>query len=152
MIIDTHCHLDDDSYDDDFSDVLDRAKANGVEKIIIPGADINDLQKARNLAHANENVYFSVGVHPYHCNDFDLSILESYANDEKCVAVGECGLDYYRLKSDFENENERANHKKFQKDVHCVRLFFRGKEMKDGNELWQYNVQDDDVIIIMCSG
>ena len=41
--------------------------------------------------------------------------------------------------------------KKFQKDVHSVRLFFRGKEMKDGNELWQYNVQDDDVIIIMCS-
>ena len=42
--------------------------------------------------------------------------------------------------------------KKFEKDPHLVRLFFRGKEMKDGNELWQYNVQDDDVIIIMCSG
>jgi hypothetical protein len=42
--------------------------------------------------------------------------------------------------------------KKFQKDVSCIRLFFRGKEMKDGNELWQYNVQDEDVIIIMCSG
>ncbi|MBO7475378.1 MAG: TatD family hydrolase, partial [Campylobacter sp.] len=112
MIIDTHCHLDDDSYDGDFSEVLDRAKANGVSKIIIPGADINDLQKARNLAHANENIYFAVGVHPYHCNDFDLSILETFANDEKCVAVGECGLDYYRLKSDFDSDEQRAEHKR----------------------------------------
>lgn len=122
MIIDTHCHLDDDSYDGDFSEVLDRAKANGVSKIIIPGADINDLQKARNLAHANENIYFAVGVHPYHCNDFDLSILQTFANDEKCVAVGECGLDYYRLKSDFESDDEREQNKRLQKEVFLAQI------------------------------
>lgn len=130
MIVDTHCHLDDDSYDDDFSDVLNRAKANGVEKIIIPGADINDLQKARNLAHANEGVYFAVGVHPYHCNDFDLSILKAYADDEKCVAVGECGLDYYRLKSDFESDDERARHKELQKEVFLAQINLAAKLQK----------------------
>lgn len=122
MIIDTHCHLDDNSYDDDLSEVLARAKTNGVEKIIIPGADIKDLEKARKIANSNENIYFAVGVHPYHCNDFDLSVLETYAKDDKCVAVGECGLDYYRLKSDFNFDDEREANKKLQKDIFLAQI------------------------------
>ncbi|HDX6329236.1 TatD family hydrolase [Campylobacter fetus] len=97
MIIDTHCHLDDERYDEDLDAVLENAFKNGIKKIIIPGADINDLPKACKIANSYENLYFSVGVHPYEVDGYDKSRLESFANDDKCVAVGECGLDYFRL-------------------------------------------------------
>lgn len=97
MIIDTHCHLDDISFDADLSAVLERAKANNIDKIIIPGANINDLAKAQKIANKYENIYFSAGVHPYHADEIDENTLEKYLKDKKCVAVGECGLDYFRL-------------------------------------------------------
>lgn len=110
MIIDTHCHLDDISFDADLSEVLERAKANGIAKIIIPGASINDLAKAQKLAKKYENIYFSVGIHPYNADEMDNKILEEYSKDKKCVAVGECGLDYFRLPK--ENIQEYKNKQK----------------------------------------
>ena len=97
MIIDTHAHLDDEKYSEDLDEVLENAKRNGVEGILIPGADINDLEKAREIAHNNENIYFAAGVHPYHHEQYDEKRLREFLEDEKCIAVGECGLDYYRL-------------------------------------------------------
>jgi len=97
VIIDTHAHLDDERYTDDLDEVILNAKHSGVEGILIPGADINDLKKAREIAHANENIYFAAGVHPYHHEQYDEKILREFLEDEKCIAVGECGLDYYRL-------------------------------------------------------
>ena len=47
MIIDTHAHLDDERYNEDLDEVLENAKASGVDGVLIPGADINDLEKAR---------------------------------------------------------------------------------------------------------
>ena len=104
MIIDTHAHLDDERYINDLDEVLANAKANGVEGVLIPGADINDLKKARKIAHENENIYFAAGVHPYHHEQYDEKILREFLEDEKCIAVGECGLDYYRLP---ESEDEK---------------------------------------------
>ena len=114
MIIDTHAHIDDERYSEDLDEVLDNAKENGVEGILIPGADINDLKKAQTIAHENENIYFAAGVHPYHCEQYDEIILLEFLKDEKCIAVGECGLDYYRLP---ENEDEKNIEKLKQKEV-----------------------------------
>ncbi|HFU75148.1 MAG TPA: hydrolase TatD, partial [Arcobacter sp.] len=66
MIIDTHCHLDSDRYDEDITEVIKTAQTEGIEKIIIPGADINDLTKAVALSEKHDFIYFSVGIHPYH--------------------------------------------------------------------------------------
>lgn len=100
MIIDTHCHLDDERYDDDIDDVLARASQAGVEIIIIPGADPRHLPRAQALSETHERLYFAVGVHPYHAQDYDKALLERLISHPKCVAVGECGLDYYRLSDD----------------------------------------------------
>ena len=97
MIVDTHCHLDDTSFNDDLGAVLARAKDKDVRKIIIPGASPADLPRAQKIASEHENIYFAVGVHPYNVDEMDESILEQYAKHEKCVAIGECGLDYFRL-------------------------------------------------------
>jgi len=114
MIIDTHAHLDDERYFEDLDEVIENAKANGVEGILIPGADIDDLKRAKEIAHANKNIYFAAGVHPYHHEQYDEKILREFLEDEKCIAVGECGLDYYRLPED---EEEKKVEKIAQQEV-----------------------------------
>lgn len=62
-MIDTHCHLDSTRFDEDLDSVIQRAFSHNVKKIIIPGADIHTLPKARAIAHKYEGVYFAAGVH-----------------------------------------------------------------------------------------
>ncbi len=114
MIIDTHCHLDDNRYDKNLDEVIERAKNGGVGGFLVSAADKNDLQKARDICYKYENCYFAVGVHPYHCEDYDEEFFEKFIIDKKCIAVGECGLDYYRLPN---NEPQKSDEKKLQKEV-----------------------------------
>ncbi len=114
MIIDTHCHLDDERYNDDLDTVIANAKAKGVEKFIIPGADPVNLPRAVEIAEAYEDIYFAVGVHPYDAAQYDRAYLEQFVNHPKCVAIGECGLDYFRLP---ESPEEIEAEKKLQKEV-----------------------------------
>lgn len=114
MIVDTHCHLDDARYEDDLDEVLARAEAEGVERYIIPGADPSTLERAVAIAERYPEVYFAVGVHPYDARSYDRSFLEHYITHPKCVAVGECGLDYFRLP---ESETEIEEEKSIQKEV-----------------------------------
>jgi TatD DNase family protein len=104
LIIDTHCHLDNEKYSNDFDAVWSRSVEAGVEIAIIPGADPTDLERAIELSEANQNIYFAIGVHPYHSEEWREDIFQ-FSNHPKCVAIGECGLDYYRLPED---ERERA--------------------------------------------
>ena len=113
MIIDTHIHLDDERYKDDLEDVLSRAREGGVQRFIIPGADASTLPRAIAIAEAHEDVFFAVGVHPYDKVQFDTLDFEKYVHHEKCVAIGECGLDYFRLEgSDEEKELEKQEQKR----------------------------------------
>ena len=97
MLIDTHCHLDDERYNEDIEEVLDNAKQQGVDRFIIPGADPDSLERAVELSERYESIYFAVGVHPYDARHYDRNYLEQFVTHPKCVAIGECGLDYYRL-------------------------------------------------------
>ena len=94
--------------------VIARAKNAGVERFIIPGADPETLPRAIALAEQYEEIYFAVGVHPYDATHYDRRLLEEHIGHEKCVAVGECGLDYYRLP---ESEEEIQVEKLLQKQV-----------------------------------
>jgi len=113
MIIDTHIHLDDDRYDEDLDAVLVRAREGGVKRFIIPGADVTTIDKAVRIAERYDDVFFAVGVHPYDMKQFDGLVFENYVGHDKCVAVGECGLDYFRLEgSDEEKEAEKKEQKR----------------------------------------
>jgi TatD DNase family protein len=114
MIVDTHCHLDDPRYDEDMEAVLHRAFDEGVEQFIIPGADPQTLPKAIALSEMYEGVYFSVGVHPYDATNYEREVLETSIQHPKCIAVGECGLDYYRLP---EEADSIVQEKALQKEV-----------------------------------
>lgn len=100
QLCDTHCHLDSSRYFEDFDEVLQRAQSAGITRFIIPAAHPEDLERAQSLAHKYPNVYFATGTHPNGAHLHNEAFVRSFINDPKCVAVGECGLDYYRLEED----------------------------------------------------
>ncbi|MFC3847089.1 TatD family hydrolase [Helicobacter baculiformis] len=114
--IDTHCHLDHHLYYKDVEQVLENAKQAGITHAIIPGADPRDLQRALELCTHYEELYFAVGVHPLDLERFDRTELENYIRHPKCVAVGECGLDYHRL------DSQDVSTKARQKEVFCTQI------------------------------
>ncbi len=126
MIIDTHCHLDDERYNNDIEEVLQNARANGVEKFIIPGADMKTLPRAIELCEKYDDIYFAVGVHPYDIEGYDRTYLEGFVTHPKCVAVGECGLDYFRLP---QGDEAIAKEKEAQKKVFVDQILW-AKEIK----------------------
>ncbi len=114
MIIDTHIHLDNEQYIDDVDQVISNAFDEDVNGFIIPGADPNDLTRAKMLSQKYKEVYYAVGMHPYDMDKYDEQIIRQSVKDEKCIAIGECGLDYFRLPED-EKERDAEIHR--QKDV-----------------------------------
>lgn len=100
-LIDTHCHLDFDSFDADREAVLDRAQRAGVLRVVNPGIDLASSQAAVTLAQVHPSVYAAVGVHPNEAarvwqGEATLQTLRRLAQNPRVVAIGEIGLDYYR--------------------------------------------------------
>ncbi|WP_298691437.1 TatD family hydrolase [uncultured Sulfuricurvum sp.] len=106
MIIDTHIHLDDPRYVEDFEAMMQRAHEAGVEAFVIPGAHPGTLERAVGICDAYEDVYFAVGVHPYDMETIDSVDFKHYLSHPKCIAIGECGLDYFRLEGSDEAKVE----------------------------------------------
>ena len=98
MLIDTHCHLNFDSYDGDREAVLQRAADVGVTRIIIPSVDLVTGQEGLDLAERYAGVYAAAGLHPNSTANFteaDLALISAQAAHPKVVAIGEIGLDYH---------------------------------------------------------
>ncbi|MCB9436053.1 MAG: TatD family hydrolase [Anaerolineales bacterium] len=101
-LIDTHCHLDFEAYDDDRTAIIERAVDAGVTRIINPGIDIETSQAAIRLSETNDGVYAAVALHPNSTATWSpeaIAALEMLADHPKVVAIGEIGLDYYWDKS-----------------------------------------------------
>ncbi len=102
VFYDTHAHLDYDVYQPDFADVLARAQAAGITKIIAIGTDLASSRRALALAEQHAPIYAAVGWHPGNAHEAPADIrpeLRELARHPKTVAIGEIGLDYYRLPS-----------------------------------------------------
>lgn len=103
-LVDTHCHLDFNRFDPDRTEVLNRARVAGVERIVVPAVDLSSNARVVKLAAAYDFVYAAVGIHP---NDItpDLQVEETLrtlhdrVKTKRVVAVGEIGLDYYWKKA-----------------------------------------------------
>lgn len=98
MFIDTHCHLEDENFSADRAEVLSRAKAAGVERIINFGATMQSSIAVTELAENFPELYAGVGIHPEEIDDFDAATcdkLAALARNKKVVAIGEIGLDYH---------------------------------------------------------
>jgi TatD DNase family protein len=102
MFTDSHCHLENKRFDADRADIFARAKEAGVSTLLAigngDGPGTGTLDCAIKLAHENESVYATVGIHPHEAalaTQADLDELERLARDPKVVAWGEIGLDYF---------------------------------------------------------
>ena len=109
MFIDSHCHLNFPELADNLSDVLAKMKQNEVTHALCVSVDLDKLPQIFQLAGLHDNLYASVGVHP----DYELTTeptqaeLVRMAQHPKVIAIGETGLDYFRLTGDLEWQRER---------------------------------------------
>ncbi len=100
MLIDCHSHIHVDAFDADRKEVITRAQAAGVEKLINVGFDVEGNFKAIALANQYDFIYATMGVHPHSASEWSEEvgemIIETVKKEPKVVALGEMGLDYFK--------------------------------------------------------
>lgn len=109
MYIDTHAHLTDAAFDGDRRELIARLAESGVGKIIEISCDPRDFAASSELAEKNPGIYLAFGIHPEFAESYtesDIAALEKYLKHEKCVALGEIGLDYHWKPYDREKQLE----------------------------------------------
>jgi len=102
-LIDAHCHLDFDTFSDDFNEVLQRAKDNKISDIIIPGTQKKYWQRITALTNKHSNLHPCYGLHPYWVDQHtkaDIAKLEEYITSNPAIAIGECGLDFRQAQAE----------------------------------------------------
>ncbi len=110
-LIDTHAHLDDEKFAHDRAAVIERARESGVVKIITMGDSLDSSARSVALAEQFEPVYAAVGIHPEEAQPMTAATDEqiaAWAAQEKVVAIGEIGLDYYWEKDEERRALQRA--------------------------------------------
>lgn len=108
MIIDTHAHLMFDKFEGEVDQVIERAKAVGVGKIINIGCTLKDAIRSHEMSLEYEGLYATLGLHPHDALDISDELMEKWEKlineNKKIVAIGECGLDY--VKADVSKEDQ----------------------------------------------
>ncbi len=111
-LIDSHSHLDVDEFDTDRDAVIDRARAVGVARQIIPAISRAGFQKLKSLCSNVDGLFAAYGMHPAYLDEHregDVEHLADWLQDEQAVAVGECGLDYYVEGLDLDRQRAMFN-------------------------------------------
>jgi TatD DNase family protein len=109
MYIDSHCHIDFPELSARLPEILAKMAENQVSHALCVSVDLPDFPRVLQLAEAHDNIYASVGVHPDYEETPEPNVddLIRLSNHPKIVAIGETGLDYYRLEGDLEWQRER---------------------------------------------
>ena len=109
MFTDTHCHIYNEYYDNNIEQVYEKMKEANVDRIINNGCDSNSNKEVLDLLKKYSWMYGAIGIHPESADSYtdeDLKYIEEHINDEKVVAIGEIGLDYYWTKDNKEKQKE----------------------------------------------
>jgi TatD DNase family protein len=119
FLIDTHCHLDFEDYSVDLAEVINRAYLNKVNYLITISTRVHNFHKLRAIIEKNDNIYTTIGTHPLNTDEefgtYDQQDILSISKEAKVVGIGECGLDYSRLKYD----NKQKQEKLFRLQIEC---------------------------------
>ena len=98
QIVDSHCHLDFPDFENELPDVIDRALAAGVTRMVTICTRLPQLAQVRQIAETYEPVFFAAGTHPMHVSEVPLVSVDDLleiAKHPRMVAIGETGLDYH---------------------------------------------------------
>ena len=130
-IFDSHCHLDDNRFNADLDDVIDRAHKAQVNAIMIAGINLETSQKAVRIANSHKNIYTSVGVHPHDVKNCHVNIidrLKRLSREPKVMAWGEIGLDFNRMYASKEIQENWFIHQLQTADELGLPLIFHERE------------------------
>ncbi len=119
MLVDSHCHLDFPDLAVNLDELLANMRDNDVSHALCVSVNLQDFPRVLALAEAHPNLFASVGVHPDYENlaEPQAAQLATLACHPRVVAIGETGLDYFRLKGDLEWQRER-----FRQHIRAARL------------------------------
>lgn len=108
-LVDSHCHLNLEPLNTSLDNVLQRAHDNGVKYMLCVSVTLETFPEISSLAHRYSNIFASIGVHPNEKEGREPSVndLVDLAKDERVVAIGETGLDYYRHHGEMGWQQER---------------------------------------------
>jgi TatD DNase family protein len=110
MLFDSHAHLNDERFDEDRDELIKSLREKNVDLVVNPGADIETSKSAVELSNKYDFIYAAVGVHPHDVSELDESAIETLremaTKNNKVVAIGEIGLDYYYDHSPREAQKE----------------------------------------------
>ena len=116
MLFDSHAHLNDDRFAEDREELIASLKEKQVDLVVNPGADIKSSIHSIELANKYDFIYAAVGVHPHDVSELDDSAIDTLrklaTENEKVVAIGEIGLDYY-----YENSPREVQKEWFKKQI-----------------------------------
>src|SRR5574344_692438 len=116
MLFDSHAHLNDERFDEDREELISSLQEKGVDLVVNPGACMKTSFESVELANKYDFIYAAVGVHPHDVVDLteaDMDTLKKLATEnEKVVAIGEIGLDYY-----YDNSPREVQKEWFKKQI-----------------------------------
>ena len=121
QLVDSHCHIDFPELAVDIDAVLQRMRVNDVSHALCVNVNLEDFPRVLALAQDHDNLFATVGVHPDHRQGADPNWQEiaRLAQERRILAIGETGLDYYRLEGDLEWQRSRfRNHIRAAREVH----------------------------------
>ncbi len=98
MLVDSHCHLDFNDFEDDMDEIIDRARECGVNMMLNAGNNLDELPNQLELSERYPFIYAAVGVHPHNAQEYpDLTAADllAHVGHKKIIGIGETGLDYY---------------------------------------------------------
>lgn len=111
MIFETHAHYDDDAFDVDREELLNKLLFNGIDKVVNVGASFEGCKKSLELSQKYDFVYAALGIHPDEISDLNTDTLQwikKNSVNKKVVAIGEIGLDYYNPDNSYEDKPSKT--------------------------------------------
>ena len=117
--IDSHAHLDDESFDQDREELINKLENNDIEIVLNPGADLKTSKNAAALAEKYSFIYAAAGCHPHDSKFMDddtMNIFRELAKNKKVIAIGEIGLDYY-----YDNSDRQTQRKWFREQIRLAK-------------------------------
>lgn len=118
-LVDSHCHLNFEPLNTELEDVLRRARENGIGNMLCVSVTLETFPEVLALAHRHAHIFASVGVHPNEREGHEPAVdeLAALAKDDRVVAIGETGLDYYRSHGEMGWQQER-----FRRHIRAAKL------------------------------
>lgn len=108
-IVDSHCHIDDEKFNLDRDELISNFEKEKIDFLVDPAVDVKSSINIVKLAQGNEKIYCAVGIHPHEVEDVtdeDIEKIYELSFEDKVVAIGEIGLDYYYDNSPREKQKE----------------------------------------------